>query len=554
MKKNTFLLILIFSVFAQTQDEVDLSVIHRIKNEAFQNGKVMNHMFYLTDVNGPRLSGSPGYKSAADWVVRRLKEWGVANARLESWGKFGRSWTLKKFEAHVVEPFYAPVAGFPHAWSDSTKGRIKAEVVYSPLFFPWEDHLKRDPSKVRERVKLYAQQNKGKFRGKIVMTDPWREHEQPQASPSVRYDEKDLESITEPYEPYEFRPIQWPVTRLPEDPTERERFLNSLPLEIDADLWEQQQLAWDTLIQFLNEEGVAGSFTASARGIGGTLYAIEAASHRANRPAPVGSIALEREQYGRIARLIEKRIPVFVEMEMQVDFPTEEVDGWNVIAEIPGGGKKDEIVMLGAHLDSWHSGTGASDNAAGSSVALEAMRILKTLNLKMDRTVRLGLWDGEEQCLCGSRFYVQQHFADPVSMKLRPDHSKISGYFNLDNGTGKIRGVYLQANDMMRPIFEEWFAPFADLKATTITIQDTTGTDHLSFDAVGIPGFQFIQDPLEYDNRTHHSNIDVYDHISPADLMQASAIMASFVYNAATREDLLPRKPLPKPLPPKTKN
>lgn len=552
MKRMWIVSFLLFAVLAQSAENVDLSVVHRIKEEAFQNGKVMEHMFYLTDLNGPRLSGSPGYKSAADWAVGRLKEWGLANAGLETWGKFGRSWSLQKFEAHIVEPFYTPIQGLPEAWSASTNGRIKAEVVYAPLFFPWEDELKRDPSKVRDRVKLYAQHNRGKFRGKIVMTSPWREHEQPAVSPSDRFDEEELASVSEAPEPYAFRPIQWPVTRLPDDPKERQRYLDSLPLEIDADLWIQQQNAWDTLITFLNEEGAVGSFNVSARGIGGTFYVQEAGSHRAGKPVSVASVALQREQYGRIARLLEKKIPVVVEMEMQVDFPQEEVDGWNVVAEIPGGRKKEELVMLGAHLDSWHSGTGATDNAAGSAVVLEAMRILKSLNLKMDRTVRLALWGGEEQCLCGSRGYVNQHFADPVSMKRKPDHSKISGYFNLDNGTGKIRGVYLQGNDMMRPIFEEWFAPFVDLKAQTITIQNTTGTDHLSFDAVGIPGFQFIQDPLEYDNRTHHSNIDVYDHISPADLMQASAIMASFVYNTATREEMLPRKPLPKALPPKT--
>ncbi len=551
MRRALILFLLGFTMLAQAAEEVDLSIVHRIKQEAFQNGKVMEHMFYLTDVNGPRLSGSPGYKSAADWAAGRLKEWGLANAGLESWGKFGRSWTMKKFEAHVVEPFYTPISGFPHAWSESTAGRIKAEVVYAPVFFPWEDEIRSDPSKVIERVKLYAQKNKGKFRGKIVMTDPLREYDQPKEPPSDRLDEEELETVSEAPEPYAFNPIQWPVTSLPEDPVQRDRFLESLPLEIEADYWEQQQKALNTLIVFLNEEGAAGNFTASRRGIGGTFYAIEAASHRAGSPVPVASIAVQREQYGRIARLIEKKISVTVEMELQVDFPESEVDGWDVIGEIPGNKKKDEIVMLGAHLDSWHSGTGATDNAAGSAVVLEAMRILKTLNLKMDRTVRLALWDGEEQCLCGSRAYVNQHFADPFTMKLTPEHSKISGYFNLDNGTGKIRGVYLQGNDMMRPIFEQWFEPFADLKAKTITIQNTTGTDHLSFDAVGIPGFQFIQDPLEYDQRTHHSNIDVFDHIVPADLMQASAIMASFVYNAATRPELLPRKPLPKPLPPK---
>ena len=551
MKKTLCSLLLGLAVLAQSAEEVDLSIVHRIKNESFQNGKVMEHMFYLTDWNGPRLSGSPGYKSAADWGVGRLKEWGVSNAGLESWGKFGRSWSLKKFEAHVVQPFYTPISGFPQAWSDATKGRIKAEVVYAPVFFPWEDDARRDPSKVIERVKQYAQKNKGKFHGKIVMTEPRRAQEQPAASPSERYDEEALTSVAESPEPYPFEAIQWPVTSLPDDPKERERFLDSLPLEIEADFWEQQQKAWDTLITFLREEGAVGNFIMSRRGIGGTFYAQEAGFHRAGFPVSVASIAVQREQYGQLARLAEKKIPVVVEMELDVDFPPEEVDGWNVVAEIPGGKKKEEIVMLGAHLDSWHSGTGATDNAAGCAVVLETMRVLKTLNLKMDRTVRMALWGGEEQALYGSRAYVARHFADPVTMKLHPEHSKISGYFNLDNGTGRIRGVYLQGNDMMRPIFEDWFDPFADLKAETITIRNTTGTDHLSFDAVGIPGFQFIQDPLEYDERTHHSNIDVYDHIEPADLMQASAIMATFVYNTAMRAELLPRKPLPKPLPPK---
>jgi Zn-dependent M28 family amino/carboxypeptidase len=263
--------------------------------------------------------------------------------------------------------------------------------------------------------------------------------------------------------------------------------------------------------------------------------------------------ALEPEQYTRMIRLLEKNTPVELELDLQVSMPEKPVDGINVIAEIPGGKKKDEIVMVGAHLDSWHSATGATDNAAGCAVSLEVMRILKTLNLRLDRSVRLGLWTGEEQGLYGSRRYVEKHFADPVTMKLHPEHSKISGYFNLDNGTGKIRGVYLQGNDMMRPIFEEWFEPFEDLGVSTITIQDTTGTDHLSFNAVGIPGFQFIQDDAEYSIRTHHSNIDVYDHAQPADLMQASAVIASVVYHAANRDELLPRKPLPKPLPPKTK-
>jgi Zn-dependent M28 family amino/carboxypeptidase len=220
-----------------------------------------------------------------------------------------------------------------------------------------------------------------------------------------------------------------------------------------------------------------------------------------------------------------------------------------VIAEIPGGKRADEV---GAHLDSWHAGTGATDDAAGCAVILEAMRILKALELPLDRTVRLALWTGEEQGIYGSRAYVKRHFADPVTMRPEPEHATLAGYFNVDNGTGKIRGVYLQGNDMGRPIFESWLAPFADLGARTLTIRDTDGTDHLPFDAVGLPGFQFIQDQVDYSTRTHHSELDVYDHIQSADLMQASAIVASFVYNAANRPDKLPRKPLPKPLPPRT--
>jgi len=262
-------------------------------------------------------------------------------------------------------------------------------------------------------------------------------------------------------------------------------------------------------------------------------------------------ISMAPESYDRLCRLVEKKIPVKLELEMEAAFDDTTLDGMDVVAEIPGGAKKDEVVMLGAHLDSWHSGTGATDNAAGSAVVLEAMRILKTLALPMDRTVRLALWTGEEQGILGSRGYVRNHFADLVTMKTLPEHAKLSGYFNIDNGTGKIRGVYLQGNDVMRPIFKAWLAPFEDMGATTISIQDTGGTDHLAFDAVGLPGFQFIQDPLDYSSRTHHSTLDVYDHVQEGDLMQAAAILASFVYDAATRPEMLPRKPMPRPLPPK---
>jgi len=261
-------------------------------------------------------------------------------------------------------------------------------------------------------------------------------------------------------------------------------------------------------------------------------------------------VTLTPEHYNRIARLLDHKIPVKLEFDIQARFVDDRTDSVNVIGEIPGGRRRDEVVMIGAHLDSWHSGTGATDNAAGSAVMIEAMRILKTLNLRLDRTVRLALWSGEEQGILGSRAYVAEHFAAREDMKLKPEHARLSAYFNVDNGSGKIRGVYLQGNDAMRPIFQAWLKPFEDLGATTISIRNTGGTDHLSFDAVGLPGFQFIQDPLEYDSRTHHSNMDVYDRVQRADMMQMAAIVTSFVYNAANRDTLLPRKPLPKPQPP----
>ena len=551
MKKTLFLLFVSFALIVQSAEQVDLSAVHRIRYEAFSNGKVMDHLFYLSDVYGPRLTASPGFNKAAEWAVQELKSWGMSSAHLESWGKFGRSWSIRRFDAHIVQPFYSPVMAYPNAWCDGTSGVLRADLVYAPLFQWWEDDDRRDPAKFFRHIKDFTEKYKGQLRGKIVMIDPKREIPQTTTAPSERYDEKALTTLEQAPEPFALVPYEWPITHLPDDPKIRDRFYTGLPLEVRSDFWDQVDKARDAFITLLRDEGAVGVFTVSRTGIGGTWNTTDAASFRSGDPVSPPSISLQREQYDRLARMLEKKMQVTTEMDLQVDFPSEDVEATNVIAEIPGGKKKDELVMLGGHLDSWHSGTGATDNGAGCAVAMEAMRILKTLGLAMDRTVRLALWSGEEQGLMGSRAYIKQHFADPVTMKLKPEQAKVSGYFNLDNGSGKIRGVYLQDNDMMRPIFKDWFEPFADLGADTIVIRNTGGTDHLSFDAVGIPGFQFIQDPLDYDTRTHHSNIDVYDHAEPGDLMQASAIMATFVYNTANRAEMLPRKPLPNPLPPK---
>ena len=288
-----------------------------------------------------------------------------------------------------------------------------------------------------------------------------------------------------------------------------------------------------------------GVLSTDDRGDGALTFAESTGAWEASHPLPPPAVVLPPEDYDRLARLVDKHVPARVRLDVGVTASEHDEEGVNVVAELPGAGKRDELVMMGAHLDSWHAGTGATDNAAGCAVMLEALRILKALALPLDRTVRLVLWTGEEQGLHGSRAYVKAHFADPVTMALRPEHAKVSAYFNLDNGSGRIRGVYLQGNDMARPLFEAWLAPFKDEGAASITLRDTGGTDHLSFDAVGLPGFQFIQDPLEYSSKTHHSSLDVSEHAQPGDLMQAAAIVASIVYDAANRPDKVPRKPPP---------
>ena len=513
-------------------DKVDLLAINRIKSEAFENSKVMDHMFYLTDVHGPRLTGSPGYKGAADWIVQRMTEYGIA-AKEEKWGPFGRGWANKHFEAHLIEPQYAPLIGVPLAWTAGTEGTVAGE-----------------PMMVNIRADADFEKYKGKLKGKIVMSQAPRQLAFQTTAPGRRYTDADLtEEALAPEpgrSPFSFRAPGnaggpgGPGGQFGQPPASPEEARQRR---------EEQRKFQEKLAQFMKDEGVLVLLSYGFNGDGGTVFASSGGSYDPKRPIALASVALTPEHYNRIARLMDHKIPVKLEFNIRNQFFEDNQDSVNVIAEIPGGRKKDEIVMLGAHLDSWHGGTGATDNAAGSAVMMEAIRILKALNLNMDRTVRMGLWGGEEEGLLGSRAYVKEHFADRETMKLSAEHAKLAGYFNYDNGTGKVRGIYLQGNDMVRPIFEPWMEPFKDLGMNTITIRNTGGTDHQSFDGVGLPGFQFIQDPMEYMTRTHHSNMDVYDHIQAGDLMQASAIIASFVYNTAMRDEMLPRKPLPKPQP-----
>ena len=381
---------------AAAQETVDLAVVHRIKAEAFQSGKVMDHLFFLTDVGGPRLTASPGQRAAADWAIARLKSWGIDSARSEPWGRFGRSWQLKRFAAHQLTPTYAPLHGVPLAWSGGTRGPVTADVVLAPVFERFEDSLRADPARVAARVQEYAKQKRGKLAGRIVLIEPLRELPPATAAALSRFDDADLAKLAAAPEPEPLPPLEWPVTKLPDDPKERQRVLSTLPLEAAEDYWTRQTRAWDPLWTFLREEGVPAVLVNDAYGrdAGGTLFAEQAGFWRAGSPVPPPVVVLAAESYGRIARLAQQQHPVRLELEVAVEMQEEDRDAANVIAEIPGGTRADEVVMLGAHLDSWHSGTGATDNAAGCAVILEAMRILKALELPLARTVRLGALDG----------------------------------------------------------------------------------------------------------------------------------------------------------------
>jgi hypothetical protein len=535
----------LFAVALCAEEKVDLAVIQRIKMEAFQNSKVMDHLFWLTDVYGPRLTGSPGFTAAANWAVKRLKEYGVDDVSIQPWGKFGRSWRLTRFHINLVEPEYAVLIGFPLAWSADTNGPLVAEPVLAPLKIT--DRL--DFKRTQEELDKYFQEQKGKLRGKIVLLAKPRDVTPVTTAPASRYTDADLAKTAEAPTPQALPPFDLEKMILPEKDEDRGALFNLLPLDVQEKIWVAvDDDVTDKVNHFLAQEGAVAAIVPSYNADAGTVFGEAAGTYKQDQPMAEPRIALTVEHYNRLARLLDKKVPLKLELEVRSTSEGATGEGLNIIANIPGAAKTDEIVMIGAHFDSWIGGTGATDNGTGSSVMIEVMRILKALHFKLDRTVRLGLWSGEEQGIFGSRAYVKENFADPKTMQLKPAHAKLSGYFNHDNGTGKIRGVYLQGNDAIRPVFESWLAPFRDLGVTTISIRNTGGTDHQSFDQVGLPGFQFIQDEVEYGRITHHSNMDVYDHAVPADLMQAAAVIASVVYHAANRPEMLPRKELPGPV------
>jgi len=537
--------VVLFCTTCMAEERVDLSIVHRIKTEAFEHSKVMDHLFQITDRYGPRLTASPNYDAAAAWVVQQLREYGIQNVHLEKWGPFGRRWSYDRFHIEILEPEYVPLIGFPLAWSAGTHGPVKAEPVFT--LFNTERHA--DPEKLAAEIEKYELTYKGQLKGKLVLLDRPRNLGLQAKPSSTRLSEGDLNAVYMAPEPRVPRQFDYSKMKIPEDAEERNDFFAQAPRQFQDIYRDRLREVMEQLYAFLRTEGAVAILSMDTRGDGGTVFGEYVGSWDAKYPLAPPNVRLTPEHYGRVARLIEKKVPLALQLDLDVRASAENVEAANIVAEIPGATRGDEIIMLGAHFDSWIGGTGATDNGVGSAVVLEVMRILKALEFKMPRTVRLALWSGEEQGLLGSKAYVKEHFGDPVTIQIKPEQARVSGYFNLDNGSGKIRGVYLQGNDAARPLFEAWLAPFHDQGARTISIRDTGGTDHLSFDAIGIPGFQFIQDGLEYGTRTHHSNMDVYDHTQPGDLMQAAAVMATVVYNAATRAEMVPRKPLPEPRP-----
>jgi len=573
--------------------------VARIRDEGLHRSQVMETLSYLTDVIGPRLTGSPNMKRANEWTRDKLESWGLTNAHLEAWGPFGYGWTLRRFSAQIIEPQNIPLKAYPTAWSPGLDRPLEADVVF-----------------LEATNTTQLEKYKGKLKGAIVLASPVRDVP-PRFEPLARrLEATNLLQLANADVPLPSNPSNSPFAFRGQRTGGRrgETNASSIPEDVSAIAssigrgastnapppFRRRGANWARFIPFLNSEGVALVLTPSTMGDAGTIFVASASvpqsdgetnnapgdfprannprrpsAYATNAPTIPAQVTLAVEDYNRLVRMTQLGEKLKIAVDLQVQFHTNDLMAYNTIAEIPGSDLKDEIVMIGGHMDSWHSGTGATDNGAGTATAMEAVRIIKTLKLQPRRTIRLALWSGEEQGLLGSRAYVTKHFGRYVtnstesaatarsprdrdsedrsvrssgsrsSRKLvkEDDYDKLSAYFNLDNGAGKIRGVYMQGNEAVRPYFRKWLEPFRDLGAETLTPSNTSSTDHISFHNVGLPGFEFLQDPLDYNTRTHHSNEDVFDRIQPDDLKQASVIMAAFVYNAAMLDEKLPRKP-----------
>ncbi len=514
MKKILYLII--FAVFSGAslfgQEITEDSILALIRKEGFERSRVMDLAWAITDRNGPRLTGSPGLDKATDWAMLQMRYWNLENIHTEEWGPFGRGWELKEFTMEALGESYFPVIGYPKAWSAPVKGPVTGDVIY--LNAGNEEEL---------------QQYKGKLKGKFVLLDTLRALEEWDEPMSKRLDSEELLKLANAPLPNASGGRRWRGYR---------------DNQFGQKLWD-----------FIYSEQPIAVLDRSYKGDYGTVF-VSGARARAGENVRdktvqvIPQITVAIEHYNRIFRLLEKGKPVKLRMRLDAAYNYDDPMERNIIGEIPGSDLKDEVVIFGAHFDSWHTGSGATDNGAGSAVMMEAARILQEVfrvtGTRPRRTLRLALWTGEEQGLLGSRAYCDQHYVvrDTAGeiVALLPEQQKVSAYYNLDNGTGRIRGVYQQGNLMVGPIFREWLDDFEDLGANTLTLSNTGGTDHLSFDRVGIPGFQFIQDPVEYDTRTHHSNMDTWEHLVADDLKQAATIIAAFVWQTAMRDEMLPRK------------
>ncbi len=504
--KTNFLLIilafLILPAFSQVEP-VDLEVIYKIKQEGLKNSKIKELSFYMTDFVGPRLPNSSNGRHAQEVAMEKMKEFGLTNVHTEVWGEFGKGWDNEKTYIAMTEPYYSVMIGTPKAWTAGTKGLVKSEVVLVDI----QDE---------EDFEKY----KGKLKDKVIITPSMREYETSFEPMAHRYTDEELEELT----------------KFSTQGRRRGNFT-----EADMARWRKMRSMRGKISSFLIEEGCAGVLSTS--GFFGTPRG-SGASAKAEKPA-ITEITLTGEHHGRIIRLMQHDVPVMIEMDIQNKWLTEDLNDYNVIGEIPGTDKKlqEEVVMVGGHLDSWHMGTGANDNASGCIVMMEAMRILKAIGVQPKRTLRIALWGSEEQGLNGSKNYVKDHFGSAKDPKA--DYAKLSAYYNIDNGSGKVRGIYLQENDMLKPIFEAWLAPFENMDANTVTLKNTGGTDHLVFNSAGLNGFQFIQDRIDY-SRGYHTNMDTYERLMMDDMKQTAIIVAAIVYHTAMRDELLPRKPIMK--------
>ncbi len=517
--------------FAQLAPEpIDLKVLHQIKSEAFLRSHAMETLFYISDVYGPRITSSPNHRAAAEYIMTTLKGYGLQNVHLEPWGPFGNSWQYKKFYGALVEPNYAPLIGFPLAWTPGTKGPVTAEAVLAPI------HSQADFAKY-----------KGKLRGKIVLV----------ADPKIvlMHTEPEAHRLTD--EEIENRGYVEDPSRLAAGgfggggrPSRNAAPAPSAPAAPALDRTAALKLRNDTN-KFLADEGAVVVLNYGTNGDGGTVFATFGGSQNPTDPTPPPMAAITPEHYNRIARLIQHDLHPKLTFDIQTETYTKDPMGFNVVGEIPGTTRPEEVVMLGGHLDSWQGGTGATDNGTGSTVAIEAVRVLTSLHKPMARTVRIALWGGEEEGLLGSIAYVQKHFAPRDTMAQTPEYAKLDAYYNDDNGSGRFRGISADGSDEIASIFKQWAAPLRDLEfeavsgATGAPTRQPGGTDSTSFSWIGLDGFGFMQDPLEYGSRTHHSNMDLYDRVQAGDVMQGAAIEAWFVYNTATRPEMLPRLDTP---------